>query len=98
MTPSTAATLSASASRSGRRDNQGGWAWLGTPAQVRALGVTTTVPAAASILGIGRTLAYELVGAGWFPVPVIRAGGAACRAGRAAASAAGHQPRPFRRW
>src|SRR2546421_2429119 len=37
-------------------------------------GAATTLPTAAKILGIGRTLAYELVAVGQFPVPVIRAG------------------------
>jgi len=45
-----------------------------TPEQVRTLGVTTTLPVAASTLGIGRTMAYQLVAAGRFPVAVIRAG------------------------
>ena len=42
--------------------------------QIRALGVATTLPTAASILGIGRSLAYELAATNQFPVPVIRAG------------------------
>jgi excisionase family DNA binding protein len=33
-----------------------------------------TVPEAAKVLGIGRTLAYELVRTGCWPTPVIRAG------------------------
>ena len=33
-----------------------------------------TVPQAARVLGIGRTLAYELVRTGAWPTPVIRAG------------------------
>ena len=32
------------------------------------------VPAAARLLGIGRTLAYELVRTGQWPTPVIRMG------------------------
>ena len=35
---------------------------------------TVTVEEAAARLGIGRSLAYALVRAGDFPVPVIRAG------------------------
>ena len=35
---------------------------------------TMTVPEAAKILGISRGLAYELIAAGRFPAPVIRAG------------------------
>jgi hypothetical protein len=45
-----------------------------TVERVRALGATTTLPTAAAVLGIGRTLAYELVATGQFPTPVIRAG------------------------
>lgn len=33
-----------------------------------------TVPQAARLLGIGRTLAYELVRTGAWPTPIIRAG------------------------
>lgn len=33
-----------------------------------------TVPQAATVLGIGRTLAYELVRTGTWPTPVIRLG------------------------
>jgi len=32
------------------------------------------VPAAADLLGVGRTLAYELVRTGRWPTPVIRVG------------------------
>jgi len=45
-----------------------------TEAEVRALGVTTTLTTAASVLQIGRTKAYELARAREFPVPVIEAG------------------------
>jgi len=41
---------------------------------VRALGATTDLVTAASILGMGRTKAHELARAGDFPVPVIRHG------------------------
>lgn len=41
---------------------------------VRALGVQTDVPTAASILGIGRNTAYELIRRGEFPAPVIKLG------------------------
>jgi len=47
-------------------------AW--TVEQIRALGAATNLASAAAVLGIGRTLAYELVATGQFPVPVIRAG------------------------
>jgi hypothetical protein len=43
-----------------------------TPEAVRQLGATTDVETAALILGIGRTLAYELVRADEFPVRLIR--------------------------
>ena len=39
---------------------------------VRELGMTTDVETAALIIGIGRTLAYELVRADEFPVRIIR--------------------------
>ncbi|WP_080671579.1 DNA-binding protein [Salinispora cortesiana] len=41
---------------------------------VRALGVTTDVATAGSILGIGRSKAYTLAQQGQFPVQVIRVG------------------------
>ncbi|GIJ49748.1 hypothetical protein Val02_66340 [Virgisporangium aliadipatigenens] len=47
-------------------------AW--SPEQVRALGVTTDVVTAGSVLGIGRTTAYRLVRDNQFPVPVRRVG------------------------
>jgi excisionase family DNA binding protein len=45
-----------------------------TEADVRALGLVTDLPTAASILGIGRTKAYELARAGEFPVDPIPIG------------------------
>ncbi|SCF45275.1 hypothetical protein GA0070215_13332 [Micromonospora marina] len=41
---------------------------------VRALGTTTDVETAGSVLGIGRTKAYALAKAGQFPVRVLRVG------------------------
>lgn len=41
---------------------------------VRALGMTTDVPTAGEILGIGRSKAYELAKNGEFPVNVLRVG------------------------
>jgi hypothetical protein len=41
---------------------------------VRRLGLTTDIETAGSILGIGRTKAYELARAGNFPVKVLRNG------------------------
>lgn len=52
-----------------RRDPQ---VW--TPAAVRRLGMTTDVETAAHVLGIGRTLAYELVKRDQFPVRLLRLG------------------------
>jgi excisionase family DNA binding protein len=43
-------------------------------AEARPAPETVSVEAAASRLGIGRSLAYELVRRGEFPVPIIRAG------------------------
>ncbi len=45
-----------------------------TPETVRALGVTTDLATAASVLGIGRSKAYELVHNDQFPVPLIKTG------------------------
>jgi hypothetical protein len=45
-----------------------------TAAQVRALGVQTTVPVAGAVFGYSQTQAYEAVKAGTFPVPVIHCG------------------------
>jgi hypothetical protein len=50
----------------------GGRIW--TLEEVRRLGMTTDVETAASILGIGRTLAYELVKQEQFPVRLLRLG------------------------
>ncbi len=45
-----------------------------TAEQLRALGVRTDLVTAASVLGIGRTAAYELARARRFPAPVLRLG------------------------
>ncbi len=47
-------------------------AW--TPDDVRALGLTTDLETAAEIIGIGRTLAYELAKNQAFPVRLLRLG------------------------
>jgi hypothetical protein len=41
---------------------------------VRRLGLTTDIVTAGAVLGIGRSLAYELAQSGEFPVPVLRVG------------------------
>jgi hypothetical protein len=41
---------------------------------IRGLGMTTDVETAASILGFGRTKAYELAKSGDFPVRLLRIG------------------------
>lgn len=41
---------------------------------VRALGVRTDVPTAASVLGMGTNAAYDLVRRNEFPVPVLKLG------------------------
>lgn len=46
-----------------------------TAEAVRALGVRTDVATAGSVLGLGRSQAYEAIRRGCFPLPVIRAGG-----------------------
>ena len=45
-----------------------------TPDEVRRLGMTTDLATAAAIIGIGRTLAYDLARDGEFPVRVLRLG------------------------
>lgn len=45
-----------------------------TPEAVRALGMTTDIETAAAILGIGRTLAFELAKKDQFPVRLLRLG------------------------
>jgi hypothetical protein len=45
-----------------------------SPQDIRALGATTDLLTAASVLRIGRTKAYHLAAAGRFPVPVVRTG------------------------
>ncbi|HZX07193.1 hypothetical protein [Kribbella sp.] len=46
-----------------------------TAADVRALGVTTTVEEAGRVLGLGRSAAYDLARKDAFPVPVIKVTG-----------------------
>ena len=45
-----------------------------TPEEVRNLGMTTDIETAAEIIGIGRTLAYELAKNDAFPVRLLRLG------------------------
>ncbi|MGK5680167.1 helix-turn-helix transcriptional regulator [Actinoplanes sp. URMC 104] len=45
-----------------------------TEESIRGLGPVTDVPTAASIFGISRSTAYELVQRDEFPVPVLRFG------------------------
>jgi hypothetical protein len=45
-----------------------------TVERIRALGVTTTLATAASVLGISRSQAYRLAATDTFPTPLIRAG------------------------
>lgn len=45
-----------------------------THERILALGSATDIDTAAQILGIGRTLAYQLAKDGEFPVPIFRAG------------------------
>jgi hypothetical protein len=45
-----------------------------TATEVRALPAIVDVVTAAEVLGIGRTVAYELVRANRFPTPVVRVG------------------------
>ena len=45
-----------------------------TATRIRALGTVTTVPVAAQIFGLSRSVAYDLVRTDGFPVPVLRFG------------------------
>ena len=45
-----------------------------TATEVRSLPAIVDIVTAAQVLGIGRTVAYELVRADRFPTPVIRVG------------------------
>ncbi len=45
-----------------------------TAERIRALGPVTTVGTAGAILGLHRSVAYELAKAGTFPVPILRCG------------------------
>src|SRR2546421_37165 len=47
-------------------------AW--TAERIRALGTVTTVPVAAEIFGLSRSVAYDLIHADGFPIPVLRFG------------------------
>ncbi|MGI5180157.1 helix-turn-helix domain-containing protein [Dactylosporangium sp. CA-152071] len=47
-------------------------AW--TAERIRALGTVTTVPTAAAIFGLSRSVAYDLIKTGTFPLPVLRFG------------------------
>lgn len=62
----------ASFRKPGPRRSADSRAW--TVESVRALGLTTTVEIAASILGISRTKAYTLAKSGEFPVRLVRVG------------------------
>lgn len=45
-----------------------------TAERIRALGTVTDVPTAAAIFGLSRSVAYDLVKTGAFPMPVLRFG------------------------
>ncbi|MDQ1294773.1 MAG: hypothetical protein QG608_2658 [Actinomycetota bacterium] len=55
-------------------DGQSPSAVVWTEAAVRQLGMTTDLTTAASVIGIGRTLAYDLARTGDFPVRILRLG------------------------
>lgn len=65
---------------------------------VRALGATTTLEEAASVLGVGRTKAYELAQRGEFPVTAIRVGRRYRVSVLALLRLLGGQPNPPLRW
>lgn len=45
-----------------------------TEERIRALGTVTTVPIAAAIFDLSRSVAYDLIRTGGFPLPVLRFG------------------------
>lgn len=45
-----------------------------TVEEVRALGVRTDLSTAGSVLGVGRTAAYEMARTGTWPTPLLRLG------------------------
>lgn len=45
-----------------------------TPSEIRALPAVVDVVTAGEVLGIGRSVAYELVRSDRFPTPVLRVG------------------------
>jgi len=45
-----------------------------TADRIRALGTVTDVPTTAAIFGLSRSVAYDLIRTGAFPVPVLRFG------------------------
>jgi predicted DNA-binding transcriptional regulator AlpA len=45
-----------------------------TEERIRALGTVTTVPTAAAIFGLSRSVAYELIKTNAVPIPVLRFG------------------------
>jgi hypothetical protein len=55
-----------------RRAGSGRRVW--TVEAVRALGTVTDVPTAGQIVGMGRTMAYQLVRSQSFPVPTLKIG------------------------
>jgi len=72
-TPRINPAMAASGPRAQAEDEDpAGRVW--TVAAIRALGMTTDIETAASILGFGRTKAYELAKRGQFPVPTLRIG------------------------
>ena len=66
MTPHTDSTTPGDAAG----PSTAGW----TPARIRALGAVTGITTAGAILGLSRSVAYDLAHRGEFPVAVIRAG------------------------
>ncbi len=60
--------------RIGTASRRGGNDEVWTVQAVRDLGITTEVETAGSVLGIGRSKAYEMAKADEFPVPLVRIG------------------------
>ena len=65
-------TPHATGAEAGQPERRAATMWTGQ--RIRALGAVTDLPTAASIFGLGRSLAYDLAKRDQFPVPVIRAG------------------------
>ncbi|GGK36470.1 hypothetical protein GCM10010124_31390 [Pilimelia terevasa] len=71
----TTTTETVTSDRAGKSGASGGRSTRWTAQEIRALGVSTDLQTAASILGLQPLSAYPINARGAFPVPVIKVGG-----------------------